>query len=85
MVGSGVWVVVGLWLKWVVAKMGCGSSEIASVWVRRGWVWCFTQPLSHLSLWIGELGLDGGLGLVDGGFETVDLLISGWIGLVDHR
>ena len=27
----------------------------------------------------------GGLGSVDGGFETVDLLIGGWIGWVDHR
>ena len=26
-----------------------------------------------------------GLGSVDGGFETVDLLINGWIGWVDHR
>ena len=26
-----------------------------------------------------------GLELVDGGFETVDLLIGGWISWVDHR
>ena len=38
-----------------------------------GWVWC----LGHG--WIGRLGL------VYGGFETVDLLIGGWIGWVDHR
>ena len=27
----------------------------------------------------------GGLGSIDGWFETVDLLIGGWIGWVDHR
>ena len=53
-VGSGVWVMVGLWLKWVVGR---GSAS---------WVWI------------------GGLGSVDGGFETVDLLIGGWIDWVDH-
>ena len=26
----------------------------------------------------------GGLGSIDGGFETVDLLIGGWISWVDH-
>ena len=26
-----------------------------------------------------------GLGSVDGGFETMNLLIDGWIGWVDHR
>ena len=26
-----------------------------------------------------------GLGSVDGGFETMDLLIGGWIGWIDHR
>ena len=55
MVGSSVWVVVGLWLKWVV---GHGSAN---------WVW-----------------IDG-LRSINGGFETVDLLIDGWIGWVDHR
>ena len=45
-----VWVVVGLWLKWVVGR---GSTS---------WVWI------------------KGLGSVNGGFETVDLLIDGWIG-----
>ena len=63
MVGSDVWVVVGLWLKWV------GFGVVAEV----GWVGC----LGH--------GWIGGLGLVDGGFETVNLLIGGWIGWVDHR
>ena len=62
-VGSGVWVVVGLWLKWV------GFGVVVEV----GWVWC----LGH--------GWIGGLGLVDGGFEIMDLLIGGWIGWVDHR
>ena len=46
-VGSGVWVMVGLWLKWVVSR---GSTS---------WVW------------ISELGS------IDGGFETMDLLIGG--------
>ena len=46
-VGSGVWVMVGLWLKWVVGR---GSTS---------WVWI------------------SGLGSIDGGFETMDLLIGG--------
>ena len=67
-VGYGSWlgsvfrlfIVVGLWLRWVMAEVGRWS-------------------------WIGELVWIGGLGSVDGGFETMDLLIGGWIGWVDHR
>ena len=48
--------------------------------VGRGWVRC----LGHG--WVRCLGRGwiGGLGLVDRGFETVVLLIGGWIGWVDH-
>ena len=66
---------VGLWPKWVVAKVGCWS------WI--GEASHGLSLISHhgLASWV----LIGGLGLVDGGFETVDLLIGGWIGKVDHR
>ena len=71
-VGSGVWVVGH---GWVMAEVGCWS-----------WIGEASHGLSLIShrgsaswAWIG------GLGLVDGGFETVDLLIGGWIGWVDHR
>ena len=75
MAGSGVWVMVGLWLKWVVGRQrlpvfGSGVSHGLSLISHRGsasWVW-----------------IDG-LGSVDGGFETVDMLIGGWISWVDHR
>ena len=76
----GVWVVVRLWLKWVVGRrrspvfgsdeVGFGVSHDLSLISHRG---------STSWVWIG------GLGLVDGGFEMVDLLIGGWIGWVDHR
>ena len=47
--------------------------------VGHGWVWCLGCA------WV-VAKVDYGLGSVDGGgFETVDLLISGWIGWVDHR
>ena len=41
--------------------------------VGHGWVQCLGR------VWVvAEVGY--GLGLVDGGFEMVDLLIGGWIG-----
>ena len=76
MVGSDVWVVGRGWVRclgrgWVVAEVGYWS-----------WIGEASHGLSLISyrgsaswVWIG------GLGSVDGGFETVDLLI-GW---VDHR
>ena len=61
----------GLGRGWVVAEVGCWS-----------WIGEASHGLSLIShrgsaswVWIG------GLGLVDGGFEMVDLLIGGWIGL----
>ena len=72
---KGLPVVVGLWLKWVVAEVGCWS-----------WIGEASHGLSLIShrgsaswVWIG------GLGSVDGGFEKVELLIGGWISWVDHR
>ena len=56
--------------------MGCGSV----------WLWVVGYGLA----WLGRgRGLASwvrisGLGSVDGGFETVDLLIGGWIDWVDH-
>ena len=69
-VGSSVWVMVGSGV-WVVVEVGWVRYLGLVLWLK--WVWC----LGHG--WIGRLGL------VDGGFETVDLLIGGWIGWVDHR
>ena len=79
-VGSDVWVVSRGWVQclgcsWVVAEVGC-------------WLWI--GEASHSLSLISHRGstswvLIGGLGSVDGGFETVDLLIGGWIGWVDHR
>ena len=73
-------VVVGLWLKWVVGRrrspvfrfgeVGSGVSHGLSLISHHG---------SASWVWIG------GLGSIDGGFETVDLLIGGWIGWVDHQ
>ena len=67
---KGLWVVVRFGV-WVVAEVSCWS-----------WISKASHDLSLIShhgsaswVWIG------GLGSVDGGFETVDLLI-GW---VDHR
>ena len=71
-VGSSVWVIGRGWVwclghGWVVAKVGCWS-----------WIGEASHGLSLIShcgsaswVWIG------GLGSVDGGFETVDLLIGG--------
>ena len=71
---------VRLWLKWVIGRQRSpvfGSGEVGSG-VSHG-----LSLISHRGsaswVWIG------GLGSVDGGFETVDLLIGGWIGWVDHR
>ena len=70
-----VWVVVGLRLKWVVGRRRSpvfGSGEVGSG-VSHG-----LSLISHRGsaswVWITELGS------VDGGFETVDLFIGGWIG-----
>ena len=73
-VGFSVWVVVRLWLKWVVGRwrspvFGSGVSHGLSLISHHG---------STSWVWIG------GLGSIDGGFETVDLLIGGWISWVDH-
>ena len=72
MVGSNVWVMVGLWLKWVVGRrrspvfrfgeVGSGVSHGLSLISHHG---------SASWVWIG------GLGSIDGGFETMDLLIIG--------
>ena len=71
-VGSGVWVVGRGWVRclgrgWVVAEVSCWS-----------WIGEASHGLSLIShrgsaswVWIS------GLGSVDGGFETVDLLIGG--------
>ena len=56
--------------------------------VGRGWVRCLGRGWVVAEVgWVQCLGYGwiGGLGLVDGGFEIVDLLIGGWIGWVDHR
>ena len=72
--------VVRLRLKWVIGHRRSPvfvSDEVGFV-VSHG-----LSLISHRGstswVWIG------GLGSVDGGFETVDLLIDGWIGWVDHR
>ena len=66
---------VRLWLKWVVGRrrspvFGSGVSHGLSLISPRG---------SMSWVWIG------GLGSIDGGFETVDLLIGGWISWVDNQ
>ena len=64
-----LWVVVG---SLVVVRSG--------VWVVvRLWLKWIVGRGSASWFWIG------GLGSIDGGFETVNLLISGWIDWVDHR
>ena len=66
-------------MKWVV---GCGSAVEVVGWslvVVRSWLKWIVGRGSASWVWIG------GLGSVDGGFETVDLLIGGWIGWVDHQ
>ena len=51
--------------------------------VGHGWVRCLGRGWVVAEVgWVRCLGHGwiGGLGLVDGGFEIVDLLIGGWIG-----
>ena len=62
---------------WVVVRSDVW--DVVGLWLR--WVMAEVGRWS----WIGELVWIGGLGSVDGGFETMDLLIGGWIGWVDHR
>ena len=57
--------------------VGCVGSD---VWIVAG-LWLNWVVGRGSTSWVQI----GGLGSVDGGFETVDLLIGGWIGWVDHR
>ena len=70
-VGSGVWVVGRGWV-------------MVGLWLK--WVIGHGSTKSHTTS-LSSLIMDrrAGFGSVDGGFKMVDLLISGWIGWVDHR